>query len=123
MKPPRREKPPARRQGVTQRMTWHTPDGADLDFHVTVNFARGAFGAASIGGPIEIFLRPTTSSAREGAALHSFADDIGEQLSLLLQVGLSVGDLEKRFKPGGLSRVAAGWIGEIADQQHRVVSL
>jgi hypothetical protein len=118
-----RVKLPPRRQGIVERRTWHTPDGAEFAFHVTVNFAAEGASRLSWGRPLEIFLRPTRSSARFGAFLHTMADDTGEQLSLLLQHGMSASDLAERFKPGGLSRAAAGWVIEIMRAQHKLVGL
>jgi hypothetical protein len=73
-----------------------------LYFHVAVGFAPRAAGAQSRSAPLEVFLPPSTSTARTGAVMHAIADDIGEHLSLHLQHGMTADALARRFKPGSL---------------------
>jgi hypothetical protein len=59
--------------------------------------------------PLEVFL----VAGKTGTALNLAAHDVAELLSLLLQHGYAIEDLQKRFKPGSLAAFACAAMDEI----------
>lgn len=102
--PERPLKPRPRGQVRTDRMLWHDPRGADFHFDVSVRFREALDRVSLLGVPQEIWIKALKGAGRTGTALETHADDAGEVLSLLLQHGHAIADLQKRFKPGGLMR-------------------
>lgn len=103
-----RRKLPARRYTLRHRASWHDSGGAEIGFYVDVGFDP-ADGAA-----LEIFLR--ARRGKNGTLLSFIGDDLGEMLSLLLQHGHSLDELEARFKPASLAGFAIAQAQMLAAQ-------
>lgn len=97
----RRAQLPSRRQNRRAKLRW---EGAGT-IYVDVGFAQ----IAGHWLPLEVFL----VAGKTGSALNLAAHDVAEMLSLLLQHGYSIEELQTRFKPGSLATFALAAMDEI----------
>lgn len=89
--------------------------GVWFEFYADIGYMpRDA--AEHAGRPLETFLRPR-GAVKAGSILAHYADDGGEDLSLLLQYGHTPASLYRRYKPGSLNRGAIGALLVIAFQE------
>jgi len=99
------------RPKIADKITWKTPEGGELRFHIDIGFEWDGARPTGLGRPLEIWLKPSNRAGKHGTTLYLISEGIAEDLSLLLQHGHSIGALYRRFKPGSLHKavLAEAW--------------